>query len=160
MDRQLLVEALRRHPLLRMLSEEQLGRFADAGELEAYDPGETVVSEGSIGDAIYLILAGRAEVHKAGTGSRRLADLEAGDFFGEMCLVETATRSATVIAGQRSELFRLPNREVHRLAEQDPLAMNTVLAAVIRTLSERLRRMNDTVAMVGQLSDWLKGSLV
>jgi CRP-like cAMP-binding protein len=64
------------------------------------------------------------------------------------------------MAAERTEVFRLPNQAVHRLAGEDPLAMNALLAAVIRALSERLRRMNDTVSMVGQLSDWLRGSLV
>jgi len=38
--------------------------------------------------------------------------------------------------------------------------LNALLAAVIRTLSERLRNMNETLVGVGELSDWLKGSLV
>jgi CRP-like cAMP-binding protein len=160
MDRDALLAALRGHPLLHRLSEEQLQRFARAGELESYTAGEAIVSEGTLGDSIYLVLAGMTEVHKAGAGGRKLAELGAGEFFGEMTLVEAALRCASVTAKQDAQVFRLPNQAVHRLANEDPRGMNTVLVAVVRVLSDRLRRMNETVATVGQLSDWLAGSLV
>jgi CRP-like cAMP-binding protein len=160
MSLDLVIAVLRRHPLLHRLSDEQLRRFAQAGEVESYEAGETIVTEGTLGDSIYLVLSGAAEVHKEGAGGRKLAVLRAGEFFGEMTLVEAASRCATVIASEESEIFRLPNQAVHRLANEDPRAMNVVLVAIIRVLSERLRHMNETVATVGQLSDWLAGSLV
>jgi CRP-like cAMP-binding protein len=160
MERERTMEALSVHPLLQRMSTDQLQRFMSAGEVESYAPGETIVSEGSLGDSIYLILSGSTEVYKEGAGGRRLASLDAGDFFGEMSLVEAAPRSASVIATGRTQVYRLPNQALHRLAQEDPRGMNTVLVAIVRTLSQRLRRMNETVASVGQLSDWLAGSLV
>jgi CRP/FNR family transcriptional regulator, cyclic AMP receptor protein len=154
------LEALGAHPLLQRLSADQLQRFVSAGEVESYAPGEIIVNEGSLGDSIYLILSGGTEVYKEGAGGRRLANLDAGDFFGEMSLVEAAPRSASVIAAARTQVYRLPNSAIHRLAQEDPRGMNTMLIAIVRTLSQRLRRMNETVASVGQLSDWLAGSLV
>ena len=54
-----------------------------AGELETFHAGEVVVTEGSLGDALYLVLTGEVEVSKAG---HPLARLTAGNFFGEMAL--------------------------------------------------------------------------
>jgi CRP/FNR family transcriptional regulator, cyclic AMP receptor protein len=171
MDRAELLKALRKHPLLSRVYELHLQPIAAAGEAETYEADETIVEEGSLGDAIFLILSGCVAVHKLGGGpdasaaraqapGRKVAELGPGEFFGEMCLVEPARRSATVVAIEPSLIFRLPNRAVLELAKQDPVTMNALLAAVIRTLSERLRRMNETLAELGQLSDWLKGSLV
>ncbi len=171
MDRAALLRALRKHPLMDRVYELHLQPIAAAGEAESYEPDENIVEEGSLGDAIFLILKGRVAVHKLGgrpdsaaeraqAPGRKVAELEAGDFFGEMCLVEPARRSATVMAIEPTQVFRLPNQAMLRLAKQDPITMNALLAAVIRTLSERLRRMNETLAEVGQLSEWLKGSLV
>jgi CRP/FNR family transcriptional regulator, cyclic AMP receptor protein len=154
------VGSLRDHPLLQRLADEQLERFASAGEVESYAPGEEIVTEGSLGDSIYLVLSGNATVQKGGVGGRKLAALGAGEFFGEMSLVEAASRSASVIAVEPTEVFRLPNQALHRLAAEDPRAMNIVLIAIVRTLSQRLRQMNETIAAVGQLSDWISGSLV
>lgn len=160
MDGRALLEPLRGHPLMRPLSEDQLLRFAQAGELETYKTGEEIVTEGSLGDAIYLILEGHTSVTKKELSNRQLAQLEAGDFFGEMSLVEATSRSATVVAIDEVKVFRLPNPELHRLAEEDPQSMNRMLVVIVRTLSTRLRRMNDTLGAVAQLSDWLASTIV
>jgi CRP-like cAMP-binding protein len=150
-------ELLRRHPLFVRLTSEQLVRFARAGELEAFRPGEDVVVEGTLGDAMYLILTGSCAVSK---GGRNLATLYPGEFFGEMSLVEPATRSATVVAAEPAQLFRLPHFVLQNLLEEDPQAFTQVLVAIVRVLSERLRQTNSLLGSVGQLADWLAGSLV
>jgi CRP-like cAMP-binding protein len=153
-------QTLHDHFLLQRLSEDQLSRISQVGARQTYQPGDKIVTEGSVGDSIYLILSGWTEVRKESAGGRRLASLGAGDFFGEMSFVEPATRSASVVAMEPTEVLRLPNQALLELADQDPRTMNLVLIAVVQRLSERLRRMNETVAMVGQLSEWLAGSLL
>jgi CRP-like cAMP-binding protein len=150
-------ELLMRHPLFSRLRPDQIQRFAQAGDLEAFHAGENVVVEGTLGDALYLILTGAVQVVK---GGRTLATLFPGEFFGEMSLVEPAARSATVVAGEPSYLFRLPHFTLQNLLEEDPLAFNQVLVAIVRVLSERLRRTNGMLGSVGALADYLAGSLV
>ena len=85
-------ELLQQHPLLARLSLEQVLRFAKAGELEMFHPGEDIVVEGTLGDSLYLILSGTASVHIGAADSHPLASLKPGEFFGEMSLVEPAVR--------------------------------------------------------------------
>jgi CRP/FNR family cyclic AMP-dependent transcriptional regulator len=150
-------ELLRQHPLFARLRGDQIERFARVGELESFHAGENIVVEGTLGDAVYLVLEGTCEVVKHG---RRLALLPPGEFFGEMSLVEPAARSATVIATEPAHLFRLPHFTLQNLLEDDPLAFNQFLVTIVRVLSERLRRANSMIGDVGQLADWLAGSLV
>ena len=150
-------ELLERHPLLTHLTPEQLEHIAEAGEVERFEPGEEIVGEGSLGDALYLVLTGRVEVSKAG---HPLAALDPGEFFGEMSMLEPATRSATVTALDPSYLFRLPQNAVQGLLTTDPGAAMALLIHIVKTMSERLRRANETLASVGELADWLAGSLV
>lgn len=150
-------ELLERHPLLAHLDPEQIEHIADAGEVERFDPGEEVVVEGAYGDALYLVLSGKVDVSKAG---HDLASLEPGEFFGEMSLLEPAPRSATVIAAEPSYLFRLPTNSIQILLQTDPGAATALLIHIVKTLSERLRRANESLASVGALADWLAGSLV
>jgi CRP-like cAMP-binding protein len=148
---------LEHHPLLARVGPDHLNRIAKAGELETFHAGEVVVTEGSLGDALYLVLTGEVEVSKAG---HPLARLVAGNFFGEMALVEPAPRSATVTAAAPTFLFRLPYLELQQLLRHDPRAGSALLVEVVKTLSERLREANRMVSSVGELADWLAGSLV
>ena len=148
---------LERHPLLVNLDGEQLERMARAGEIESYNPGETIVVEGSLGDALFLILSGQVAVHR---GPQTFATLEGGEFFGEMSLVEPAPRSATVTAMSATFLFRLPHDALRELISDDGKAASILLVQVVRTLSERLRRANQMLSSVDVLADWLAGSMV
>ncbi|MCA9675824.1 MAG: cyclic nucleotide-binding domain-containing protein [Kofleriaceae bacterium] len=150
-------ELLERHPLLARLDRHQLDLIADAGEVEHFAPGEEVVGEGRLGDALYLVLTGRVAVSKVG---HPLATLEPGDFFGEMSMLEPAPRSASVTATEPAYLFRLPQTAVQALIAREPAAAIALLVHMVKTLSERLRRANDTLSSVGGLADWLAGSLV
>jgi len=62
-----------------------------------YEPGEEVFREGDLGDTFYIILGGEAEVVASEQGTERvLAKVRAGEYFGEMALLNRRTRSATV----------------------------------------------------------------
>ena len=150
-------ELLERHPLLHRMSLDHIDRIAQAGQLEQFAPGESIVDEGSLGDALYLVLTGSVGVSKNG---QALAQLASGEFFGEMSLVEPAPRSASVHALEPTFLFRLPYTALQSLLEDDGAAFNAVLVQIVKTLSERLRKANELVTSVGHLADWLAGSLV
>lgn len=151
-------ELLGSHPLLKRLSPEQLNRFARAGDVEIFHADEDVVVAGSLGDSLYLILSGQTSVRTV--EGRTLATLGPGEFFGEMSLIEPALRSATVRAVERAEMFRLPHFAVANLLQDDPSAMNHILVAIVRALSQRLRQTNQLVGDVEKLADFLATSLI
>jgi CRP-like cAMP-binding protein len=148
---------LERHPLLVHLPPDQLERIAKVGEVESYNPAEQIVVEGSLGDALFLILSGQVAVHK---GPQTFATLSAGDFFGEMSLVEPAPRSATVTSMSATFVFRLPHDALRDLISTDPHIASVLLVQVVKTLSDRLRRANQMLSSVDMLADWLAGSMV
>ena len=148
---------LDRHPLLVHLDPEQLERLARAGDIESYNPAESIVVEGSLGDALFLILSGQVAVHR---GPQTFATLSSGEFFGEMSLVEPAPRSASVTAMSAAFLFRLPHDKLRELIADDSQAASILLVQVVKTLSERLRRANAMLSSVDMLADWLAGSMV
>jgi CRP-like cAMP-binding protein len=153
------VELLRKHPLMARLNEEQLTRFGRAGDLELFKQGEDIVVAGTLGDSMYLILAGSATVHAPGGGAP-LAKLKAGEFFGEMSLLEPALRSATVRASETCELYRLPHFSLANLLQDDPQAMHAFMLTIVRVLSERLRQTNKLVGDVKRLSEFLASSII
>ena len=148
---------LEKHPLLVNLTSDQLARLARAGEIESYNPAEPIVVEGSLGDALFLILSGQVAVHR---GAQTFATLQGGEFFGEMSLVEPAPRSASVTAMSATFLFRLPHDNLRELITDDANAASILLVQVVKTLSDRLRRANQMLSSVDMLADWLAGSMV
>lgn len=148
---------LERHPLLANLEPAQLARIARAGEIESYNAGDRIVADGTLGDALFLILSGQTAVHR---GSQTFATLAVGELFGEMSLVEPVARSASVTAMSPTFVFRLPHDALRTLIAEDAQVASVLLVQIVRVLSDRLRRANQMLSSVDLLADWLAGSMV
>lgn len=94
-----------------------------------------IVSEGEIGNCMYIIYTGEVAVHK---GSQVLATLKEKDFFGELSLLDTETRSATVTSNTECILYRIDQEPFYDLMECRP----EVVKGVIQNLCKRLREVN------------------
>jgi CRP/FNR family transcriptional regulator, cyclic AMP receptor protein len=127
------IEHLKRVPLFARLGTrelERLGQLADEVEVGL----DTVLAEqGSIGHEFFIVLDGRVMVLDGGTPIRTLGP---GDFFGEIALIESVPRTATVRAEGIVQLLVVGHREFHALMDEFP----SVRAAVLDALAERLRR--------------------
>ncbi|GAA5933640.1 hypothetical protein JCM1841_004504 [Sporobolomyces salmonicolor] len=95
-------------PILQTLNAKERAKIADALEEKMYEEGEAVVVEGEVGKNFYIIESGRAEVTKrrksaqGGFDEEVLGTLGKGDYFGELALINSAPRAATVraVSGQ------------------------------------------------------------
>jgi NADH:quinone reductase (non-electrogenic) len=88
---------------------------------EHFEPGQEVFGQGDLGDRMYIILSGRAEVlRREGGGELMLAELGAGEYFGEMALLNQTTRGATVRCTSPMNVLSLPKREFGVLAAHVP----------------------------------------
>jgi NADH dehydrogenase len=88
---------------------------------EHYEPGQTVFHEGDLGDRVYIILSGSAEVVRStGAGETVLAQLTAGEYFGEMALLNRAPRNATVRCVTPMNTLSLPKNEFGALTANLP----------------------------------------
>jgi NADH dehydrogenase len=88
---------------------------------EHFEPGQEVFHQGDIGDRVYIVLSGRAEVlHENGAAARVLATLGRGQYFGEMALLHSTTRNATVRCVEAMDVLSLPKKEFNLLATNLP----------------------------------------
>ena len=111
------------------------------------EAGTTVVREGEPGRSMYIVSSGSLAVSKRGEsqGSIRMSTLTAGDFFGEMTLIEMQNRSATVTAESPTVLYELTARDLYSYYKTDIHAYVLVLQNINRELSRRLRRADSRV---------------
>ncbi len=109
--------------------------------LRNYNPGETVFSEGDIGSGMYIIRSDRARIEmKDEQGvSQVQADLEAGDFFGEIALTTPRPRIATATATEQTVLVGLFRADLLDAIRKHPAMASKILLGLTRVLSERLQ---------------------
>jgi CRP-like cAMP-binding protein/cytochrome P450 len=117
------VMATRLAETLPQLSPEQVARYLPNFTLIRYQPGQIIVRQGDPADMFYIITMGRAEVvnHRPGGEDLNLAQLSAGEWFGEMGLLLGSPRTATVRAVSDVEAMGLDRKNFQELmAESDP----------------------------------------
>jgi CRP-like cAMP-binding protein len=118
-----------------------------------FDAGATVVAEGEPGRSMFIVHSGELVVSKlADTGCAiRMADLETGDFFGEMTLIEMQNRSASVVAESPTVLYELTARKLYTYYKADLHAYVMVMQNINRELCRRLRRADNRIAELQML---------
>lgn len=90
-----MVDSLRAVPLFADLSPKDLKRLADTMTERTFAPGEQVVAQGKSGVGFFVILDGTARVSQGGEDR---GSLKAGDYFGEMALIDGDARLASIHA--------------------------------------------------------------
>jgi len=110
-----IVGMLRRMPAFRELPLAQVAILASTMKPESVAEGETVVRQGDPGTALYVIRSGEVEVLVERDGpARRVAVLGRGEYFGEIALIESVPRTATVRAIVDCELLILEKEDFDR----------------------------------------------
>jgi CRP/FNR family cyclic AMP-dependent transcriptional regulator len=129
------VEALKRAPLFEGLSRNELAELAQRSEDMELEPGTVLCREGEIGHEFFVIIEGEVEIERRG---KSLGTRGAGDFIGEIALLEEVERTATVTAKTPLRVFVLTTTAFKRLVEQHP----NVELKVLRTLAHRVAAMS------------------
>jgi CRP-like cAMP-binding protein len=125
------VEALKRTPLFEGLSKKELTELARVTEDLQVAPGTVLCREGAVGREFFVIVDGEAEVTKNG---KLLSTRKGGDFLGEIALITTTKRTATVTATTPLRCFILTRGDFRRVLDENPAVQRKVLEA----LAERL----------------------
>lgn len=117
-----------------------------------YLAGEVVFDEGEEGQALYIVLAGQVAICHPGQAARPIAELGAGEFFGELALLDDSPRSAQVRAASNAEVVVLFRGDFERLMESHAHIASQIAMQLARYLGQRLRRMvaGATTAVVVQ----------
>jgi CRP/FNR family transcriptional regulator, cyclic AMP receptor protein len=125
------VEALRRSPLFEGLAKRQLIEVARLTDDLDVPIGTVLCREGAAGHEFFVLVEGEAAVTRNG---HHVATLGAGEFFGEIALLEPVRRTATVTAISQLRFFLVSDRAFKRLIDTDPEIERRILRALARRL--------------------------
>lgn len=121
----------------KMFSLPAFARFA-----KTYEPGSVIISEYEPGETFYLIESGSVQLVKCVNGSRKNMDiLHAGEFFGEMAILENSPRSATCVAIDKVEVLEFNKANFEVLMTGNPQMALILLKLFCKRIYDQKRRL-------------------
>ncbi len=126
---------LRQVPLLADLPPQDLERVARIAEERTYEDGETIATEGELGEELHVVVEGVIRVIRDASGDRReLARRTTGDVVGEMSVITRSPRIASLVADGAVRTIRIGHREFESMLRE----RSDVAIAVMRVLAQRV----------------------
>ena len=131
------VEFLQRVPLFAKVPEKELKRLAESFTERSFSNGQELTAEGGGGVGFFVIESGDATVTVDGEARRTLS---AGDYFGEIALIDGGLRTATITATSDGKSWGLTSWQFRPLVEENA----TIAWPMLVSLAQRLREVEAT----------------
>jgi serine/threonine protein phosphatase PrpC/CRP-like cAMP-binding protein len=132
---QLKRDLLARMPLFRPLNDREILRVLQVTDVQTYADGETVITEGERGEELYIVLEGTVDVMR---GEAKLTTLSPGEHVGEMALIRSQPRSATVKSSGNSELMLIRRTDFFEILRNEHQLAVKLLWQFLGVLADRL----------------------
>jgi hypothetical protein len=123
---------IRQVPIFAELDADDLEELASIVEERIIPPDKDVFREGDVGDAVYLIVKGKVRVFVG--ADTTLSELGAGACIGEMAVLDSSPRSASVRALERTRALRVPGAGFKRVMSERPEMSEAIVAELVRRM--------------------------
>lgn len=109
---------------------------------KVYADGDRIVTQGEVGDCMYVIQQGKVEVFVESQNCEAvLAILKPGTVFGEMALFTKETRSASVRAKGKTRILTIDKRAFFKRVQEDP----SLALRILKKMSKRIKKLDKEV---------------
>ncbi|HEV2355216.1 MAG TPA: cyclic nucleotide-binding domain-containing protein [Puia sp.] len=144
------IETLKPLSLFKDLTAGELANIAPLFFEKPYGQNSTLFVEGMTGEILYIIKKGSVNITKKGPGNQEivLATLKAGEFLGEMSLIDNRPRTATAKVAEESQLVVMTKKAFNALLEKHPDIALKILLVFLKIANERLRKANESIKQV------------
>ena len=132
-------DVLANMPLFARLTERELLRVMQAVQVREFRGGEIVIREGDKGDELFIVLEGQVRVSR---GDQTLTHLGPGEHVGEMALIRSVPRSATVAAVGPTELIAIRRGDFFEILRKEHEVAVKMLWQFLGVLADRLDQTN------------------
>ena len=124
------------------LKKSEIARITDSGVIRTVDSGKVLFRKGDVGHEMFIVLKGKIHIiDELDDKKKILAELGAGEIFGEMAMFEKRVRSAYAVVREQSQILVLSEDALVKLLEKK--IPRKFLANVISVLCRRLRVTNN-----------------
>jgi len=144
------IEHLQKLPIFSRLTFDEASKLGAISRSEEVSEGQVIIERNALGEALYVICEGEVLVTRGGEGEdahEEFGRLGVGEIFGEMSLVDDMLTSAQVTATRPGKLLKLPREEFQKILQDDDKLAVKIYRSFCRTLSERLRQINDPLTL-------------
>lgn len=156
-----LSESLLQSRPFRYLSKEQVAYVQSFGRILEFRDNKDILTQGKVGNGLYIVLQGRANVAIRVLGEKTLtvAHFEEGDFFGEPNLLNTQQSTASVSAQKKTVCFLVPRICFDSFSISAPEIRYLISKALVEDVIQRYRKINDDVSKILSKNNMTKISL-
>jgi histidine kinase len=140
--------------LFRQLPADELRQVQVAAREIPFGAGQSIFKEGDLGDGVYVVKSGMVEISaKVGAGRQHsFSRLEAGEFFGEMAVLDNQPRSASASAVEKTDVYFIPREQRVREFNQQyvrELLQTERMALVGRFASSIVHDLKNPLTIIG-----------
>lgn len=136
------INFLRNIKLFEGISKRNLIHVLESLQERTYLKGETIFTQGDIGRALFIVFSGKISLSRLDPATKKsedIAEVNPGEFFGEMALLEEMPRTATAYAAEETKVFMLFKIKLDSLLYTWPKIGVNIATQLAKILSARLR---------------------
>ena len=137
------------HYLLSTLKKKELEILILSGNKASYRKNAIIINEGDYSDSAYIIHSGKVKIFLGDEQGREivLSELTAGEYFGEMALIDKKERSATVTAMEDTELTVISQKNFRKCMRSNPDISERIMLGLVTNLREANKKISGLVFM-------------
>ncbi len=147
------VSILKLIEILSPLSGNELELLYSYMNTEKYSKGQTLFNEGDTGEIMYIVLSGSVSISVNTPDGKvlEIAEITAGNFFGEMSIFDSAVRSATCTPKCDTKVLSLKADDFYEFIKNNPIAGSNIMHRMLKITTLRL---NNTGAFLSDMVTW------
>ena len=152
-------ENLKKISMFKNFDDEKLKEFFKTFSQKKYNAGDIIFKEGSEGNTLLILLEGEVVIEKKLDEEekefKQLAHLSAGEFFGEMAVIEAKPRTAQARAHADTVLYELKHQDFFNFIKEQPETGIPFLVEITKTVLRRLQNTSNELTMLFDLSKFV-----
>lgn len=125
------------------LTQQELEALSASSVVRSYPKNTVIINESDHADSLYIIESGKVKVYCSDKNGKEfiMNTLTAGDYFGELALLDDDKRSASVRTMEKSSFCIIYKEDFNKVLEQQP----NIAKTLIRNLTRRVRKLTQDV---------------